>query len=1272
MTTIYPSSPNSVPANLIVVTESYKRNAWLAIGGLVLFVLLYLCLAGWFAWQAWRLGIGALRGTGGFVPLMTGAAAAFLAAFMLKALVSVRQGKKSGDIEVSARDQPDLFDFLNRLADEAGAPRPHRVFLSARVNASLFYDLSFKNFFLPTHKNLEIGLGLVNVLNLGELKAVLAHEFGHFSQRTIAVSRWLYIAQQIAEHLVTARGKLDRFLDTFSHADIRIAWIVWPLSLIVWSIRSLLASVFRLVQLAQRALSREMEMQADLVAVSLTGSDALVHALHRMQVADDAWERTVGFAEDELRAGRRSKDMFALQSRIIEHMRIVLDDPNYGKEPAGLVEQAQTHRIFVADMVRPPQMWATHPLNHEREANAKRIYIAAPGDSRSAWALFDKTETLRERISSHLLRYRAHLPPMAELATSLQILDERFQHEYLDSAYRGMYLGRSTARSAREIGELYDRPGAPSLDALASLYPESLTRQLEQLRELGKEKDMLEFLHSGAMTASSGEIRHRGRPLRRRQLPAAIAQVQAECEALEKTLDKHDRQCRSLHHAIAAQLGEGWEAYLLGLTAILHYTEHSEANLRDAHGVFGNAVAMERVDGKAGAKRIVAAANALYAVINEIYHRQWQQVVPDSALLARLKIARWSDVLGRFDVYQAHQENINEWLTDADGWVNAIASSLANLRRAALAQLLQTEAKLAEHFRAATAGEAVAITPAPSPAQVPSNYPILLPGMERKRQARLGWWKRFEVADGPVAGTARLLVAGGIIGMVLGFSGQAANIDLTIYNGLGTAVIVRIDDQTISVDPKQHATLSLPLHGSYQIESRTADQRLIESFKPEVGGALAHYIYNVAAATPMVEATVNHSVYDYGLRQRPYTLDAQRWFATSADDLFEKRPQMHAGKGDRIVLRVPDDDAPASALAMLNNDSQRQQLILAHARWDSEESSYIVQWLQNARSFPEFKQIIAARLHDRPDEVINLLAEQEWTGDDVQAACARNTERARLSPGNANLQYVAARCIDDGNARFAAIRQGAARWPENGWFAMEMGHIAVGEHNWPTAIQYWQKTRAFTPSLALEITESMARLYRLQGQAIPTALVQGSPTLQLFMRIEQDGGPREFLNGEMLAFKALRQGNIDELLKLIERQQPSVSSHLLRLAAASSNADPALVKRAFALPTSDINLHTIWPMLALAAREHADDSAYLPLLDKLQVVDKDALLSFRQALMDGMPPQQAEPLLNGVHFSALGHAYCLGTIMLGDKAPPDWRDKANRLLFAAERPYLGT
>jgi Zn-dependent protease with chaperone function len=202
------------------------------------------------------------------------------------------------------------------------------------------------------------------------MTAVLAHELGHFAQRSMAVGRWVYIAQQVAGQIVASRSWLDRALSALSSVDLRVAWIGWVMRIIVWSIRSLLDTTFGLVILAQRALGREMEFQADLVSVSLTGSDALVHALHRLGAADGAWSNALSITAREASAGHAVPDVFALQTRIIERMAGILNEPKHGASPELPARGRQEHRVFEQQLAEPPRMWSTHPANRDREDNA--------------------------------------------------------------------------------------------------------------------------------------------------------------------------------------------------------------------------------------------------------------------------------------------------------------------------------------------------------------------------------------------------------------------------------------------------------------------------------------------------------------------------------------------------------------------------------------------------------------------------------------------------------------------------------------------------------------------------------------------------------------------------------------------------------------------------------------------------------------------------------------------------------------------------------------
>lgn len=764
MDLVYPPGPTAVPPNLTAASAAYKRHAWFAMLGLGGFIVIYLGMAAWFGWTSWRLLGGAFRGEDislwGWV---AGGCAAFLAIFMLKALFFIQHRHVIDDIEVTREEQPRLFEFIDRLADEARAPRAHRVFLSPRVNAAVFYDLSLLNLIVPSKKNLEIGLGLVNTVPLGELKAVLAHEFGHFAQRSMAVGRWVYISQQIAGHIVARRDVLDKLLQQLSRLDLRIAWIGWVLSLTVWSIRSLMDILFRGVVLAQRALSRQMEFQADLVAVSLTGSDALIHALHRLGAADDAWDKTLSFANGELAHKRGVKDLFAVQTRVIERMREILGQPNYGGVPPMPETSRERHRVFKDEMAQPPRMWSTHPPSCDREKNAKQRYVPASVDERSAWELFADAGAVRERMSAHVLR-EAEVTATPEMAESLANLDKSYERAHLDRAYRGTYLNRSVVRGAASVEQIFGAEPADARAALGALYPESLARQMERLGDLSEEKHALTALRDQVATAPGGVIRHRGSELARAELPAAITSVERELAGAQEAVTAHDRQVRATHVAAARLLGNGWPEYLQGLAAALHYADHSEANLRDAQGLAANVYGVVTADGRVSSSeldRLVKVCHELHGVLKTVYD-QAPAVHPDATLLERLEVKAWPEALEEFKLGPPHRDNMGDWLNVIDGWVNAACGALGALRAASLEQLLTSERRVSQAVR-----EGGALEAAPAPSAMPESYATLLPGAERKRQKKLDWWDRFHTADGAVATIAKLAVAATIVGGVM-------------------------------------------------------------------------------------------------------------------------------------------------------------------------------------------------------------------------------------------------------------------------------------------------------------------------------------------------------------------------------------------------------------------------------------------------------------------------------------------------------------------------
>lgn len=1271
--------PDGIPADLAAPTPSYKRHAWLALFGLAGFVGLYLSLTVYFCWTAYRLGSevfsGRLEGLSVLLPLP----AAFFAVFMLKGLFFIRRGGSEHRIEVTADEEPRLFAFLHQLADDVGAPRAHRVFLSPDVNAAVFYDLSIANLVLPSKKNLEIGLGAVNALSLGELKAVLAHEFGHFAQRSMAVGTWFYTAQQIAAHIVGKRDALDKLLDFLSGIDLRVAWIGWLMRLVVWALRAVLETALSLAMLAERALSREMEFQADLVAASMTGSDALVHALHKLHAGDEAWDRALHIGVTEQAAGKGVQDLFVVQSRVIERLRGVFDDPTFGVAPPLPAGDRAAHRVFEQNMAQAPKMWSTHPPNHEREENVKRRYIASPDDGREAWLLFKEPERTRKEVSAHILRLinEAQETPRAEPTTPmseeqvLALVDEKFSSAYLDRRYRGAYLGRSTVRDVKSAAELYSAtPGTDLSTELDGLYPESLSDELERARNLLEEKGMLEALRDGRMQATGGAIRHRGRELKRRELPGAIEEVGQECEQARKALAAHDARVRATHRAVAAKLGRGWEEHLVGLASLLHFADHAEANIDDAMGHLNNVLAVVLADGRVSGserRRLVAAATEAHDALFEVY-RCRDEVVLCPKILEDLEVASFREALpDDFGLSTPHEDHIGEFLDVLGGWSDAINGTVGAVRSRALAHLLSSEAHVERCFRDGTdPGDA------PSPGKVPGQYRTLVPGTERERQRKLDLWDRFQTADGLVPGTARFAVAASIVLVAMGFGNVAGSREVIVYNGLGRPVSVSVGEYQAQVAPFGTSEVELPSDGPLTVEARTAAGELIESFNADSseGGQL---VYNVAGAAPLLEWTMTYG----SASERPdRKLGAPRWTSSSADVMFEEPPESvrtKFGGATRDVL-VGLGDIPAQRqLELLESDEERARVAAVRARWALKNGPHAMTWLHLASQAPAFKGVLQERLAADPNDVLARRLQVDTAPDEAArtAACEQQQALARAAPDNVDLSYLSVRCLQDEQEKDAAFVAGNRAHPEHPWFAFASAYVFAQRAQWDQAASRFEVAVSGIASMAEHLMVDYARVVRMRDADAATPKLKSMATrsnglrIQLALESGEDVPP-----GHLRAYAQLAQGKLAEAVQTAS-SDPETHARVQRLAAASDGADESLVAQALALPVElGLTEATVWSAVGLAARQGGELAPFRELAQQSAGDMFDVIWSFTDAKALRSDLEAANERLLGLGPSQRGFAVTVGAVVLGKDAPAQWRRESQALLFAANRPYF--
>ncbi len=519
----YPASPEDVPDDLTEYPRSYVTQEWMLLACLFLFLLLYFTmvivsgfLAIWLAIQVARWPLLAIVGS-----MMSG----IIFAFLVKGFFKKNEIEKELQLELKESEHPTLFAFIRQVCEETGAEEPRKMFVSADVNAAVITRTSLINLFVPPKKDMLLGLGLVNCLNLSEFKAVVAHEFGHFTQGGF-VSAYTNVLQRIIDDLVSRRDPLDdvtgnpKDISDMHQAMNRI--LHWSQN----AIRIPLDCILYLFQSRWDQAIRQREFHADLVAASIAGSNAIVHGLLRIRFGVD----TLDFAMKELIKAADNKrftsDLYYHQHAAADILRNQKKDPQLGKPPKldGILDGEKV-QVF-----NPDDTGDCHPSNYDREENVKARFVVAPMDERTPWILFDSAIDLRERLTYKFYRMSAKVPKGTELTDPRQIqkfIDDEHAETTYDARYEGVYDDRMIdTGDIDELNELIQKE--PWTDErLATVYRKlyaDVDGRAETRKDISKELDEVQGKAGGK----------RGRKIKRL------------VKELEEKLDKCDEWFHSL------------------------------------------------------------------------------------------------------------------------------------------------------------------------------------------------------------------------------------------------------------------------------------------------------------------------------------------------------------------------------------------------------------------------------------------------------------------------------------------------------------------------------------------------------------------------------------------------------------------------------------------------------------------------------------------------------------------------------------------------------
>ncbi len=684
---IYPPSPPNRPRDLTSPTARYRLQVIVVLVSLLLFVLLYVGLVVGSAWLLyWAVTFSVPRVDKGTIAVKIGliGGSCLLFLFLLKGLFKRHKEDRSLRVEITEEEQPTLFAFIRRLCEETKAPFPRRVFLTPEVNAAVFYNTSILSLFLPTRKNLLIGLGLVNVLNLTEFKAVLAHEFGHFSQSSMKLGSYVYTSNRIIADMVFGRDWLDDLLRQLRGSDIRIAAFAWTFTGMLWVLRKILEGIFRAINFANSALSRQMEFNADLVAVSVTGSDALICGLSRLDFANDCLMQACQDLSAAGDHGLYTCDLFYHQNHAASYLRLVRKESQLGEPPPLPEDPSQTIEVFKPGDTGVPLMWATHPSNYDRERNAKRRYIRGAMDERSPWILFRDAQATREKVTWRYYRVVLKLKKdvvLAEPEAVQAFIDDEHGETTYNERYHGLYDSRYLEPGdISELMPLSRLPGeeAHGLDQLhAQLYAEGLKARMEDYTRRQQEHYLLSGLKEGELTLKGKDFEFRGQRYLASDAKKLLKRVDKELEEDRQWLATLDRKVFWVHYQMGRELGselcreyEDRYRFHLGVQAILSTVTEYQSRLGSALQYLASKRELSREE--------FAQALSLFRQAHGALSRSLEDA--DRLILPQLKNMQAGTPLGSFLMAKDLIHGISSSQQALDGaWINKFMQQLGEV-----------------------------------------------------------------------------------------------------------------------------------------------------------------------------------------------------------------------------------------------------------------------------------------------------------------------------------------------------------------------------------------------------------------------------------------------------------------------------------------------------------------------------------------------------------------------------------------------------------------
>ncbi|MCL1667043.1 M48 family metalloprotease [Elizabethkingia ursingii] len=394
---------------------------------------------------------GAMIGMGGIIFV-----------FLIKFLFSISKDNYE-KIRVTKEKEPALFQLIEETYQQVGAPAPKHVFLTTDVNAFVSYDSSFWSMFLPVKKNLTIGLGLINSTTVSELKSILAHEFGHFSQRSMKVGSYTNQAQKMLYDMLYNNEKFFKNISGFAGVHAIFYLFVMIAVYFIRGIQWILARLFDLLFSKHLSLSRQMEFNADAIAAHVVGSRVSAESLLRLSLSEMAFSKPLNFFYAHNKT-YYTDNLYADQTLLMDFYAEEYSHKVVNQLPLVTLEESEKYNLSKLEI---EDKWSSHPSIKDRvQAIEKENIPSVNINNNLAKTLLNNFDSYAEALTNKLYSING-MDKKAEKINAEGFL-ELFRKEHQNYSFPKIFNGYYTNHNPIDIDINDTAENIPSVEKLYS------------------------------------------------------------------------------------------------------------------------------------------------------------------------------------------------------------------------------------------------------------------------------------------------------------------------------------------------------------------------------------------------------------------------------------------------------------------------------------------------------------------------------------------------------------------------------------------------------------------------------------------------------------------------------------------------------------------------------------------------------------------------------------------------------------------------------------